>query len=248
MIEKFDFFYSPAQENRHIHLYLPDEYGHVEDRYPVLYMFDGQNLFFDQDATYGKSWGLKEFLDHWHKRLIVVGIESGPNRLSEFSPYDFSSKCFGKIKGIGDTTMQWIVNELKPYIDSHYRTWWHREATAIAGSSMGGLMALFGILRYNRYFSKAAAISPAVGFNMKAMKMEVVNNSYYEDNRLFFSWGTHEMSLRFANTYGKNVHLLEQSTRYSGFQTQLFRHEGGTHCEACWEQEVPLWMHFLWEC
>ena len=62
-IEKFDMWYVPAGEMRKIHLYLPAGYRESDERYPVLYMFDGHNLFFDEDASFGKSWGLKMFLD-----------------------------------------------------------------------------------------------------------------------------------------------------------------------------------------
>ena len=72
---RFDNWYEPARENRCIHLYLPHGYDQSEERYPVLYMFDGQNLFFDEDATFGKSWRLKNFLDQWQKKMIVVGME-----------------------------------------------------------------------------------------------------------------------------------------------------------------------------
>ena len=58
MVEKFELWCAPAGENRRIHLYLPDDYYNSEERYPVLYMFDGHNLYFDGDATYGKSLGL----------------------------------------------------------------------------------------------------------------------------------------------------------------------------------------------
>ena len=86
MIIKQDFWYWPNQANRTLHIYLPDEYNFTEERYPVMYMFDGHNLFYDSDATYGKSWGLKDFLDHWDKKIIIVGMEcshEGDQRLSE---------------------------------------------------------------------------------------------------------------------------------------------------------------------
>ena len=63
MIIKRDFIYSPKGTNRPLHIYLPDDYFDTEERYPVMYFFDGHNLFSDQDATYGKSWGMKEFMD-----------------------------------------------------------------------------------------------------------------------------------------------------------------------------------------
>ena len=166
MVQKFEFWFSPAGENRRIHLYLPDDYGRTEERYPVVYMFDGHNLFFDSDATFGKSLGLKEFLDRWHKKLIVVGIECSKQdlqRVHEYCPYHIRSAIYGEIQGRGDETVAWIVHALKPYIDRTYRTYPFREATAIAGYSMGGMMALFAVLRYNNWFSKAAVISPSAG-------------------------------------------------------------------------------------
>ena len=57
MIEKIDFWFSPAHQNRRLHIYLPNDYFNSNERYPVMYMFDGHNLFYDSDATYGKSWG-----------------------------------------------------------------------------------------------------------------------------------------------------------------------------------------------
>ena len=90
MIVKRDCIYTPKGKNRPLHIYLPDDYATSLDRYPVLYMFDGHNLFSNEDATYGKSWGLKEFLDQWDRKLILVGIEcghEGDERLSEYLPY-----------------------------------------------------------------------------------------------------------------------------------------------------------------
>ena len=89
MIEKTDFWFPFAAQNRRLHIYLPDDYNESEERYPVMYMFDGHNLFYNSDATYGKSWGMKEFLDRWGKKIIVVGLEcahTGNDRLREYCP------------------------------------------------------------------------------------------------------------------------------------------------------------------
>ena len=76
---------------RRVYVYLPTMYeADPERRYPVLYMFDGQNVFFDEDATYGKSWGVADYLDYTDTPLIVAAVEcnAGPNneRLVEYSP------------------------------------------------------------------------------------------------------------------------------------------------------------------
>ena len=124
MIVKRDFIYPPKNASRPLHIWLPDDYDRTDDRYPVLYFFDGHNLFLDEDATYGKSWGMKEFLEGWSKPMIVVGIECGHDgyeRLSEYMPYP-SEGWFGQFEPCGEVTMDWIVNEIKPMIDREYRT------------------------------------------------------------------------------------------------------------------------------
>ena len=62
MIEKRDIFFPPAGKLRRLHIHLPEDYYETDRRYPVMYFFDGHNLFSDSDATYGKSWGLEDFL------------------------------------------------------------------------------------------------------------------------------------------------------------------------------------------
>lgn len=247
-IIKFNCWYEPAKEYRCIHLYLPEGYDQGEERYPVLYMFDGHNLFFDEDATYGKSWGLKTFLDQWQKKMIVVGMEcshTSNDRLKEYCPYRIYSRLFGSITGIGELTMQWIVNEVKPFIDRNYRTWSHREATAIGGSSMGGMMALYGVLRHNQVFSKAACVSPAVGFAMREFRQEVKQAMLHPDTRIFFSWGTHEWKKSDA-PMTRNILELEGMVQEKSASTWLYHQQGGHHCEADWELQIPTWMQFLW--
>ena len=64
---------------RRAYLYLPACYdAEPERRFPVLYMFDGHNVFFDSHATYGKSWGMAEYLDRTRTPLIVAAVECNP--------------------------------------------------------------------------------------------------------------------------------------------------------------------------
>ena len=147
MIIKRDFDYYGA--NRPLHIYLPENYDFCGERYPVMYFFDGHNLFYDSDATYGKSWGLKTFLDGWSKNMIIVGMECshvGNERLEEYLPYPATTDAFGPLAVKGNETLEWIVNEVKPMIDWEYRTYPDRRCTGIAGSSMGGLMAIRGVI------------------------------------------------------------------------------------------------------
>jgi len=258
MIIKRDFIYTPKKKNRPLHIWLPDDYHETDERYPVMYFFDGHNLFSDEDATYGKSWGMKAFLESWEKKIIVVGIECGHDgyeRLYEYLPYPSKLRWApgGDEEFMGNLTFDWIIEEIKPLIDREYRTWPFRECTAIGGSSMGGLMALYGVAHHNRWFSKAACVSSAIGFCMDKL-MENMNASEIDpDTRVYLSWGTKEA--RGANdvlkedttsdTYRCNRRAADEII-LRGARAKLFSQVGGGHCEADWEKLVPVFMNYLW--
>lgn len=248
MVKKFDVTITPFELDRTIHLYLPDDYEESEERYPVIYMYDGHNLFSDEDATYGKSWGLVEFLENYDKKFIIVGIEcnhEGNQRLCEFSPYSFSSNYFGHIKGKGKVLMDWVVNELKPMIDNEYRTLPERESTAIAGSSMGGLMALYTILKHNQTFSKAACVSSAISLCLKQIKHDMKNVKIVPETKVYLSFGTNETD-NVDLTLNRNVWFHNLIVK-QGARCMVNVVKDGYHCEAAWEKENPVYFDFLWK-
>lgn len=248
MVNKFDFWCGPAGENRKIHLYLPDDYFSTDERYPVLYFFDGHNLFYDGDATYGKCLGLKEFLDGWTKKMIVVGITCSADdrtRAYEYIPYHIYSRIYGDVAGRGDTTVSWIVGSLKPYIDGNFRTYPFRECTAVGGYSLGGMMALYAVLRYNRWFSKAAVVSPSLLPAMESFKAEIANGQFSPDTRVFLSWGTDEDSPEAVYHLSQSLLYLEKQLQYKGIRTYICCQQGGRHNEASWQYALPECMNFL---
>ena len=185
MIVTKDFSFAPANSSRTLHIYLPDDYYQSQEVYPCMYYFDGQNLFFDYEASFGTSWGLKDFLDIWPKKMVVVGIEcshQGNQRLAEYSPYSFFEEPFGQIEAYGKETLNWLVSELKPYIDQKFRTYPFREATGIAGSSMGGLMAAYAGIAFNNYFSKMACLSSALSFNFEELMTDLSKQELNADS------------------------------------------------------------------
>ena len=254
MIVKRDFIYTPKNASRPLHIWLPDDYHDTDEHYPVLYFFDGHNLFTNEDATYGKSWGMKEFLENWEKSMIVVGIECGHDgyeRLSEYMPYP-SEGWFGQFEPKGETTMDWIVNEIKPMIDREYRTIPFRECTAIGGSSMGGIMALYAGIHYNRWFSKAACVSTAMGFCMAPLGEDLSASDISPDTRIYLSWGTKEAKKvhqdradRSSETYHNTKHVSDMLKKRKA-AVMMHCQVGGGHCEADWEKLVPTFMQFLW--
>lgn len=154
--------------SRRAYLYLPAGYDEQPDRrFPVMYMFDGHNVFFDEDATYGKSWGMARYLDETQTPLIVAAVECnsiGNNRLEEYCPFTCEDPKLGVIRGRGRATMNWFVHEFKPMIDANIRTLSDRSNTFICGSSMGGLMSLYAATAFNATFGKAACLSQAFGW------------------------------------------------------------------------------------
>ncbi|MCR4951091.1 MAG: alpha/beta hydrolase [Solobacterium sp.] len=255
MIVKRDMYYWPADSIRTLHIWLPDNYYHCDERYPVMYFFDGHNLFYDYDATFGKCWGLKEFMEGWGKDMIIVGMEcshDGDARLGEYSPYD---KSWGKkrIPGIGRKTFDWIIGTVKPVIDRDYRTWPHRAATGIGGSSMGGLMSIFGVIEYNHIFSKAACVSPGIFYNIQHLRKDLEYADINPDTRIFISWGEkeagrapHDGDPAKDTREARSVYKFEKQLQARGARTYIFFQRDGRHCEADWEKQIPYFMNFLW--
>ena len=112
MLLKQDFFFRSLGADRPLHIRVPDE---GEGPYPVMYFFDGHNLFRDEDATYGTCWGLDEYLASWGKPLILVGVECGhvgDERLSEYLPYPAERAWLKGAQPLGEKTMEGILFEL----------------------------------------------------------------------------------------------------------------------------------------
>ncbi len=236
-----------GDQTRRVYVYLPASYKkQIQRRYPVLYMFDGHNVFFDKDATYGKSWGMNEYLKKSRKQMIVVAVEcnhQGNSRLSEYSPHSFSDPHFGHILGKGRIYMTWLVKTLKPYIDEKFRTLPDRNCTSICGSSMGGLMALYGATVYNRIFRNAACLSPSLWTDCNQILRMIAKANLRSDTCIYMDYGSEEI----ANHAGILDELVSVSTLLLSRKVKLtFRIvPGGTHCEASWEKQIPVFMECL---
>ncbi|MDE6000908.1 MAG: alpha/beta hydrolase [Clostridia bacterium] len=231
---------------RKAYIYLPVGYDESDRRYPVMYMFDGHNLFFDEEATYGKSWGLADYLDYTETPLIVAAVECntvGNGRLSEYSPVDFTMHGGERIKGKGKKYMDWLTKTFKPFIDENFRTLPDRANTAIGGSSMGGLMTIYALSAYNRYFSRGAALSPSLWVEDGEIPAFVQKAKFGKNTVLYTDYGSKEFSNHgvqkqvFANTcaylINKNVLLTSRIV------------PDGDHSEASWERQIPYFMAAL---
>lgn len=250
MVHRFTVTYPlpDGTEERFAYIYLPKSYFTNErKRYPVLYMFDGHNVFFDSDATYGKSWGLKEYMDRTRTQMIVVAVECNHSpdhgRLKEYSPFSFKDAHLGFIQGRGKETMDWYVNVLKSYIDENYRTLPDRKHTYIAGSSMGGLMTLYAVLEYNHVFSKGAALSPSLWTSPKNLRNMITHSEIGPDTVLYMDYGSEE----FGNHKNQRKAFGELATLLMWHKVNLNCRivPGGNHSEGSWEKQIPFFMNTL---
>ena len=192
-----------GDKERRVYLYLPDSYFKEPDRrYPVMYMFDGHNVFLDEDATFGKSWGMYDYMVKSDKELIIVAIEcnhEGNRRLVEYSPMSYENSAMGKIRGKGNVYLNWLVKTMKPFIDKNYRTLPDRMNTIIAGSSMGGLMALYGACAFNHVFQRAACLSPSLWVAPGKVLEWIARAHIRRDTCIYMDYGSEEMFNHAAN-------------------------------------------------
>ncbi|MDO5688930.1 MAG: alpha/beta hydrolase-fold protein [Tissierellia bacterium] len=163
--------YLEDQPLRNLRIYLPKAYDSKRNqRFPVLYMHDGQNLYHNKTAYSGVSWGVKQHLQVAERMgltdgIIVVGIDNGEDlRIFEYSAlpfFDYSTSESSE-EYLGLEYADFIVNTLKPLIDENFRTLPDREHTWMAGSSAGANITFFTGLRYPDVFSKLGLFSTAL--------------------------------------------------------------------------------------
>lgn len=236
-----------GEKERKAYIWLPETYEKdTGKRYPVMYMFDGHNVFLDEDATYGKSWGMAKYMEENPRDLIIVAVEcnhEGNRRLVEYSPLTYKNSEHGSIKGKGSLMMNWMVNTLKPYVDETYRTLPDRKNTIIAGSSMGGLMALYGATVYNHVFQRAACLSPSLWVSPGKVLEMVARAHIRRDTTVYMDYGELEMFNHAASQESmiSTAHLL--LTKRVNLALRIV--PGGNHSEASWERQIPIFMDCL---
>ncbi len=224
---------------RRIWLYLPPDYQtQPQKRYPVIYMHDGQNLF-DQTTSFSGEWQVDETLTALHQNgnygAIVIGIDNGGSqRLNEYSPW-VNAQYGG---GQGAAYVDFLVNTLKPYVDSAYRTNSGPENTVVMGSSMGGLISLYAHLREPQVFGKAGIFSPAFWFSNNSW-LQPRTSPYRSGNKLYLLTGGSEGNNPQAQV-ADVVRMRDSLQIASGYPVsglQYVMRPAGQHTESFWRAE-----------
>lgn len=235
-------FYMPQlNRNRRIWIYLPQSYATTKKKYPVLYMHDGQNLFDHATAGFGE-WGVDEALDTLEKQfgeMIVVAVDhAGEKRINEYAPFDTDQ--FGK--GEGEAYVDFLVQTLMPYINNHYRTKKSARFTAIAGSSMGGLISYYALLKYPDRFGAAGVFSPAFWINPQ-LKDYTRQRAGKAKGRMYLYAGQQESEAMVPDLL-THFEILNQKSKLT-LKSAL--RDDGKHSEETWREEFPKFYAWLLE-
>jgi len=241
------FFIPQLNRTRRVWIYLPPSYSASNKKYPVLYMHDGQNVF-DDATSFSGEWGVDEAIDTLGlktRECIVVGIDNGGDkRLNEYCPYDFSLNGIAANNksnvGEGGKYVDFLVKTLKPFIDKKYRTLKDSKNTFTAGSSMGGLISMYAVLKYPNVFGGAGVFSPAFWVGPKIFD-DIKAKGKKVNAKIYFYAGDEEgetmvpMTLRAFN----EMHKVSKSK-----MCEVIR-AGGKHNEPRWRMEFPLFYEWL---
>jgi len=243
-VEELSQTFTMAELNRDrtIRLYLPPDYSASDKRYPVLYMHDGQNLF-DDATSYVGEWGVDETLNRLFQEkglgLIVVGIDNGQKkRMSELSPWKNDN-----IEAVeGAPYMNFIVNQIKPFIDQNYRTLPDADNTAVMGSSMGGLISHYAIFQFPQVFSKAGIFSPSYWVSDKIYDFSQPEK-LAKNSRLYLLMGGNEGVDVVDDFQSMNQYLKEKGLNSEQLKSKIVA--DGEHNEGFWRSEFAeavLWL------
>ncbi len=266
-LELYPQFASKYLPPRNVSVWLPDGYQ-IGEKCDVLYMHDGQMLF-DADTTWNhQEWNVDEVMGQLIKegkirRCIVVAADNTNDRLNEYFPdktvkyvaeserRDVDTKRFH-----GDAYLKFLVEELKPFIDAHYKPLTSREHTFIMGSSMGGLISLYAMCEYPQVFGGAACLSTHL--SMRDLSLGRGSElwadafrSYVEDKLpeiqgrlLYMDRG----SLGLDGSYGPYQDCLDEVFRRNNWNKQHYLSlvfPGHEHMETYWAQRLDQPLLFL---
>lgn len=267
-MNRLENFPSQYVKSRHVDVWLPPGYD-ASQKYAVLYMHDGQMLF-DSLLTWNhQEWQVDETIgallrEHKIQNTLVVAIwNNGADRISEYLPNgifenvsteiqtDFSQKYCNSLGAQGDAYLKFVVEELKPYIDTHYATYTDAAHTFMMGSSMGGLISIHAVVKYPEVFGGVACLStawlsmitPHYEFPMATFTY-LIDHLSYSTSKIYMDYGTgesdadYEATQSFINTIIRNKDYPEAHLNF-----KVFENDG--HNEKAWSGRLAIPLQFL---
>ncbi|MGH8250746.1 MAG: alpha-amylase family glycosyl hydrolase [Steroidobacteraceae bacterium] len=256
-------FGSRHVDARRVDVWLPPGYeSDAASRYPVIYMHDGQNLFDPALSYIGVDWGMDEAMTRLIAEgkvpaAIVVGVWNTPKRFAEYMPQravtetrlpdDWPDMAWIRKQRIeSDGYLRFLVEELKPFIDSTYRTLPGRGDTSIMGSSMGALISFYAVAERPDIFGGAGCVSIhwplGDGLVIDYLARHLPKPG---SNRFYFDFGTATLDQSYE-PYQRRVDALMRAAGYVEGRDWLTRkYEGAEHSERAWRARVEVPLRFL---
>jgi predicted alpha/beta superfamily hydrolase len=276
-IVKIDNFQSKYVSARNVEIWLPPGYdSNAKQKYKVLYMHDGQNVFDKGNAGFGVAWEADDTADKMIRAgkvepfIIVTSAHAGNLRYMEYFPekaaLNFTEADKEVFKGLAqqmkvddkwlaDEYLQFIVKELKPYIDKNYKTLPRANDTSICGSSMGGLISMYAICEYPEVFGQAACMSThwPLLFDNNNMKPSEAVRTYMKEHlpspknhRIYFDYGTATLD-QYYEVHQDMVDAIMKEKGYTeGENWKTLQFEGAQHNEQAWQERMDVIFEFLY--
>ena len=259
-IQRYDDFPSNFVTARNLDVWLPPDYSE-DKRYPVLYMHDGQNIFEPISSIGGVSWEMDKAITRLAEAkkipsVIVVGVWNSDIRWREYMPqkayeaagFEMNRKSFVKRAGAGpisDSYLNFLVKEVKNFIDANYPTLPDQRNTFIMGSSMGGLISLYAISQYPDVFHGAGCLSTHWSAGMNELVHEIARMlPDPKSHKLYFDYGTKGLDAKYEPfQLQMDEHLRRAGYTESNWLTRKFK--GAGHNETAWRTRVEIPLLFL---
>ncbi len=236
---------------RDVLVYLPPGYARSRRRYPVLYLHDGQNVFDAATAFVGVAWEADDTAERLIQAkemapAILVAVNNArEDRVHEYTPTRGMYEFYGekrRSKGLGARYGKFLKDELKPFIDMHYRTRPEPESTGLGGSSLGGLITLYLGLKYPKTFTRLAVMSPSIWWDDCAIYDFVETVKRKPPLKIWLDTGTEEEGWERARE-------LRERLIAKGWMIgrDLHYHEAGGagHTEGAWAARIDSVLTFL---
>lgn len=243
----------PGFRPRLVRIYVPSDFSPARP-HPAVFLFDGQNLFGDEEA-YAGGWHVDEVVEGLGAKAgpkpVVIGVDHGEaERISELSPFPLPARFFPdpeddlESPGRLDSFLAWVTGDLLQALAGELPLPWQVSTTFVGGSSMGGLAAFYAHFHAPEIFGGALAMSPSFWLAERAIFREVAGRPNPPLSRIYLDAGGREDRGRLVPVARAMADRLQE--RGWGPDRLHWRSDLlGTHSEASWRRRLPRALRFL---